>query len=110
MPLIRKPHSAQVMRVSGVVVGGKVLRYERTAGNVIGGQLAEKSAREIQSMFGVESQRPAVFFMDLSCANHVKAGDHLLVSGREYRVLTDAQLLDAEEVTSHARIALERLD
>lgn len=109
MALVLKPHLALIERVSAVMAGNRILRYERTAAGSVAGQMTEKSADEVRHGFGMETVRPAVWLMEPGAAD-VAAGDRLTVNDRVYRVVAGPKVKDAEALTAHWVFVCERDD
>ena len=110
MGLFLKPHTASVSKVSPVVSGNRILRYERSVVGSVSGQMTEKTSNEIREGFGLETRFPALWLMDLGSAIVLAAGDVLTVAGRTYRVVAPGRVSDAEAVTSHLSVVCERDD
>lgn len=110
MGLVFKPHTATVEKVSAVMSGDRITRYERTAVGSVTGQMTEKQPSEIASDYGLETKRPALWLMDVGEAVSLAAGDRLTVNGRTYRVLTSGRTSDAVELGSHVSFVCERED
>lgn len=88
-------------------------RYERSLVGSVAGQLTEKRSGEATRLLGREGRRPAVFLADLGEAGLVREDDHLVVSGRRFRVVAGPQVMDAggaAEAASHARWVLEGVE
>lgn len=110
MGLAYKPHTALVEKVSAVMSGDRITRYERMEVGSVTGQMTEKTPSEISSDYGLETKNPALWLMDMGEAIVPSAGDRLTVNGRVYRVLTSGQTSDAVYAGSHLSVVCEQED
>ncbi len=107
MSLFLKPHLGRVFRSVAIETGNRIIGYEQVLVGEFGGQLSRKTPKKFSQEFGIESVNPAVWLMDLVA--DVYAGDRVEVGMDKYRVVADGLVRDAEEVTSHLLVLLERI-
>ncbi|MEZ5163310.1 MAG: hypothetical protein R2688_06075 [Fimbriimonadaceae bacterium] len=95
--------------VSPVMSGNRIAGYDRTEVGEIGGQFVNERASEIEAGSGKETKQRGRFLCDLGDSDAVQEGDRLVIGEEEWLVIEQPMKFDAEPLTSHAIITLERV-
>ena len=107
--LNHKPHTASHLQVAPQMIGNRITGYTRTAIGQIAGHFVNERAAALDSASGKETKIRGRFLCDLADAVAVKEGDRLLIGQEEWLVIEQPMKFDAEPLTSHAIIPLERV-
>lgn len=110
MALAFRPHSAEIWRVQPVLLSSRIVRFDRTSGGVVLGQLSQKNGATLSAPLDtVQRGSRAIFLVNVEDAGLLSPGDQLQIRGEIYWIRGEVEKFDADSSTSHARVHLEKV-